>query len=430
MTHRPLSNWVVAVRGSGEGAARWDPSAGVNDGDERADARHSRKFSTGWERSRVDLGLGYGALGLVQRETGRTVVEVSEASKPIAITEAGLAIVEHIERHWPEAELNPRELEVISAEDATLRHLLLSRLADEGQPRAELFHTLPWHLVTRLADQVIAAVRGSSSPPDVRLRHWFVPVGSRFTAALDQLAAGLRAADPIVVRMGGTSLCARLLTVDVARMPRSTRRVLAQLLDELTVRNPFLAYWSARAAARLAGEAGPSAAEENAVRLPARLPAAADTHRGIRRHERRLDRGLLTVDLAVTSTGQMEVSVEASPPPGRPGLAGELYQVMIVPMNVRGDDGPQAYFVPLGDVAGRLAGAMSIPVLATELEIEQSGPPIGVAEARFLAEADLDRSLRAVRTRAGLRPWRKLAAALPAGHVLGSMVAETLRGNR
>ncbi|MGW0809815.1 hypothetical protein [Nonomuraea sp. NPDC002799] len=433
MTHRPLSNWVASVRGPELPTVTWEPVADVNDGDERADARHLTTFTDGWQRRRFALDLGYGALGLIHRRTGQAVVELSETSRPIAVTPAGVALIDRIEEHWPEADLDSGDLDVLGNEDLPLRHLLLSRLADEGHPRAELFHLLPWHLVSELAGQVIAALRGSSAGPDVRLRHWFTPAGSRFTAALDQLGAGLRARNAAVVRAGGTALCARLLELDVRRVPRSTRRVLRRLLRELVARDHFLTYWAERASASLLGE-GEAGADEPALRLRTSLPAAAESQRGVRRHSRRLRRDPFVVDLTVTGTGRLEVGVEAGLTAGHAAAVAATYQVMVLRLEVRTGDAGQTYVIPLQRLPGALAGAITVPLRTGETEIEYdvglTGPPIGVTEARLLAPEDVRRSLRAVRTRMGLRPWQDLADALPAGHVLRSMVDDAIGRTR
>ncbi|WP_155344667.1 hypothetical protein [Acrocarpospora pleiomorpha] len=409
------------------GIVPWDPFGDVNDGDERADARHLPWFTQGWQRRRVELDLGYGALGLVHQSTGHAVVELTESSRPIPVTAAGLAIIDRIEGRWPEADLDAGDLDVISGEDLALRHLLLSRLADEGLPLPELFHTLPWHLVSELAEQVIAALRGGMASPDVRLRHWFAPAGSRFTAALDQIGAGLRAGDDLAVRVGRTALCTRLLEAKVPRVPLSTRQVLCGLMDELAVRDPFLAYWARQASERLAPEGGTGARDEGSVHLPTRLPAAADTRRRIRRQTRRIYQDPFVIDLTVTDTGRLEIDVEAGLASADPAPVIDPYHVMVLPLDVHGGDGERAYFVPLQRVPGGLAGAISIPLAAggaeVEYEVGLAGPPIGTAEARFLPEDDMKRSLLAVRTRTALRPWQDLAAAMPAGHVLRSMVA-------
>ncbi|MFI6904488.1 hypothetical protein ACIBKY_24730 [Nonomuraea sp. NPDC050394] len=403
-----------------------DAGAAVNDGDERADARHLPEFGHGWRRERVALGDGRAVLGLVHRATARKVVELSETSEPILISQAGLEVIDRIEEGWPESAPDAGELAVLADENFAIRHLLLSRLVAEGAPPAELFHILPWQLVSKVAEQIIATWTGRPPSREPRLRHWFTPAGSRFTAALEQLRAGQRTTNSGVVRVGATFLCAELLQVEVPRLPRGTRDALARLMLELAERDPFLSYWSRRAARRLrrTDEA------EDSVHLRTTMQPAAETRAGIRRSTSHLRRDPFAIDVTITSTGRLEISVATRLPARSAALVADDYRVMVAGVEVRTNDGELGYVIPLRPLPDRLAGAISLRAPANAFEVGAAKPPIGAAEVRFLTEDVLRRSLAGVTTRTALRPWQELAGLLPADHRLRDMVSAMTGGAR
>ncbi|GAA0971907.1 hypothetical protein GCM10009555_024060 [Acrocarpospora macrocephala] len=423
MPHKPLSNWTIAVHRPETGTARWDPSADVNDGDDRADARLLPEFGAGWLRRRVTLDISPGVLGLVHQESGRIVVELDEMAQPIEVSEAGLAIIDRIEAQWPEAVLDAAELEALGNERIPLRHLLVRRLAEEGDPPAELFHVLPWDLVSRLAEEVIAALQGTTPGTPIWLRHWFTPAGSRFTAALEQLAAGQRAADATVARLGATALCARLPRLEISRVPRVARLGLSRLMDVLASGDPFLAYSARLASQHLTGDDHAGARNGHLVRLTSTLRPAAATDRRIRRHSEQLHRDPFTIDLHVTDTGRLEIDVAATLTPDLAATVSRTYHVMVLPVDVRGTDGDFSYFIPLQVTSDGLVGFASLPMPSGEFEVTFDDPPIGLAEVKFLHADDLRSSVRTVRTNRALRPWRELAARLPADHPLHGLLA-------
>ncbi|MEU1722538.1 hypothetical protein [Nonomuraea sp. NPDC005692] len=401
MPAKPLSNWVRPAA---------DPYGDVNDGDERADARQLPHFAHGWRHDRAD-----GALVLVHEQTGERLVEVDETCTPIRVTQEGLRVLRRIEDAWPHAPWDAESIAVLAAEDRPLRYLLLARLVTEGEPPPQLFHVLPWELVTRLAEQVRATLRGPAAVPGILSRHWFAPAGSRFTAALDQLAAGLRFGDATAARAGATALCSRISELQAARVPAVTREALSLLLLELPSRDPLLAHFASRSAERLleAADVG-----EGAVRVPIALPPAADTS-GVRRMRYRLRRDPLEVEAVVTSSGVLELGVTARLDPGRAGYVAETYGVVVS----RVDVGPRTFLIPLDRHADGLSGTLPVRLPLREFDVDVTLPAIGGFEVAGLSEEDLLPSLPASLPRPALRLWRELAAELRDDHVLHSLLA-------
>ncbi|MBB5779332.1 hypothetical protein [Nonomuraea jabiensis] len=404
-----MSDWILRI-GMTE----------VNDGDERADARNLPMFASGWLRNRVPLEGGLFVLGLVHPGTGTTVLELDDAGQPIPVTAEGLAIIERIENRWPRADVSAEDVAVLSGEPVELRFLLLSRLAREGSPAPRLFHTLPWHLVTRAAHEIDTALRGVEPMTATRLRHWFTPAGSRFTAAIDQIAAGLRAGDDEAVRVGGTALCTRLLIANTERIPGETRHALCGLVETLASRDPFLRHSAALATARLRH---PGQTSGEPLRLTSRLQPAASADRQVRKNIQEFLRPPFTMRLTVRSQGRLQLSVRAAL---RPELAAaaDAYRVMLVRLTVRGDGEETPYVIPLRRGPDGLMGVASLRVSWGEFELRMDGPPIGLAEAELLTEAELRHSIRSVETGAELLPWQELSARLRSHHPLHALLGE------
>jgi len=422
MVHKPLSAWVVAVELSADGTARWSPSADVNYGDERADARTLPEFSDGWRRQAVPLDLGYLALALVRDGAGEAVVEVDNRARPVRVSAAAAALISSLEDAWPDAALSGGDLAVLAREDTVVRYLVAGRLENEGDPPPELFHVLPWNLVERLAGQVADALDGVPLPPDItELGHWFSPVGSRFTAALEQLDEGLRSQEPALARVAATALCSRLLQVPAARLPELTRVALSRLARSLDRMDPFLRFSARRVAARLAlgGETG----EVRALRLDAQLAAAADDEPGVRTESLDALREPFTVRLVVTATRRAEVTVSAPLSPELQAQVDTSYGVMLMPVRVTAGVGSTRYVIPLGSSGGRLHGQLDLPVPAGQfIEADADGPPVGVPEAALLSPDEVRRSIRALRTVSGRAVWDRVAELLPEGHLLRTVI--------
>ena len=426
MSHRPLSTWVVPVRLSVGDSARWEPPRDVNYGDERADARALPAFAAGWHRRAIALDIGYRSLGLVREAPDEAVIEVDDLARPVRVTDRGAQVISRMEDDWPDASVSADDLAVLAGEEVEVRYLVVARLAAEGHPPPALFHILPWDLVNRLADQVTAMLSGAAPLQVIALRHWFTPVGSRFTAALEQLDEGLREQDPAIIRIAATALCGRLLEVDTSRLPRSTRQALAGLVTALRPVDGFLAFTAARAAGWLTrdGNAVKAAREPRVLRLGTRLPSAADTEEEIRTQSRDAVREPFTVRLTVTATGRAEITVSARLPEDQLPWVTRAYGVILVPVRVAAADGSTRYLLPLGYSDGEVSGRLNLAVPPGDfVEADLDGPPIGAAEASLLNVTEVERSIRALRTRSAREMWSQLATLLPRAHPLRAVIA-------
>ncbi|MGH3251052.1 MAG: hypothetical protein ACRDOI_33250 [Trebonia sp.] len=423
MAHRPLSAWIGPAELSAGGTARWDYPPAVNYGDERADARDLPEFAGGWQRRAIALDAGYPALGLVRPGSGEAVIELDNYGRPVRASEAAAGVISRAEDSWPHGALSSADLAVLAGEDKTVGYLLADRLVAEGDPPAELFHVLPWELVDQLAARVASMLDGELPAREaIHLGHWFAPAGSRFTAALEQLDEGLRGRDPALARVGATALCSRLLAVDPARLPEPTRLALAGLAGRLSEADPFVAFTARRAADRLGpGGAAPGV---SAIRLGTRLPAAADTVTGVRTESLDAAREPFTVRLLVTATGRANISVSAPLSEPLERLVLDSYGVMLVPVRVTGEGGSTRYLIPLRSADGRLSGRLDLPVPGGRfVEADTDGPPVGAAEAAFLSPAEVQRSIRGLRTMSGRAPWLQLAELLPEASPLRAVIA-------
>jgi hypothetical protein len=425
MDHRPLSEWVTALPLSPDGSVRWDPGYEVNVGDELADAREMREFQRGWQRRSVPIDLGYDALALVNGSASVALIELGDVATPIRITADGANAIARLEEDWPHAVPSQAELAVLGREGADVRYLLLARLEAEGRPEPAMFHILPWELVNQLAAEVASVLGGGSPPRQITfLGHWFTPAGSRITAALEQLDQGLRDQDTAMVRIAQTALCARVLEVDVARLPDATRQALAGLITRLPARDRFLAFSASTGVQRLVGEDGADSAPEVSLRLDARLPAAADSKTGIRRVTREAISEPYVVQLTVTATGRAEVSVRAPLPAQQAEWLAESYGVLLQPVLVASTRGSTRYFIPLQHSGGEVSGRLNVAIPpGPTVEASLAGPPIGASEAKYLTGTEVQRSIRGLRARSELMLWDRLAAALPADHPLRSVIA-------
>jgi hypothetical protein len=409
--HRPLSDWVTDVVLDLDGVARRDPWAIPNGGDERADARKMERFArSSWQRRRVQLPDGVGALGLIDAETGEAVVELDQVATPIPVTDQGLALIEMFEEAWPDVRVSADDLRVLRGESIPVRYHLLDRLASEGRPSAELFHVLPWPMVERLAGEIVAALDGKGPASTVAVYHWFVPTGSRFTGALEQLNEGLRTGQIELVRAASTGLCLQLLSLDISRVPAASRNALRALVERLPRRDPFLLHAAQRAADRLKGAGRPD--PRSVIQLPALLAPAAVAES--RAHTERLGREPLTINATVTDTGRLTVAVWAAMGPEEVQRAVEAYGVVLVRVTVRAGEESTGYLIPLHPRAPGLVGDLDVPGPRQDVEVTVDEAPIGAGEARFLNVDEVLRSVRGAK-RAGYAAWKRLAVQLPPG---------------
>jgi hypothetical protein len=404
-------------------AAAWSPPTDINYGDERADARALPEFSDGWQRRAIQLNTGYLALGLVLGASSEAVIELDNRARPVRVSEAAAGIIGRLEDSWPDAALTGGDLAVLAREDHVVRYLLADRLVAEGDPPPELFHILPWELVTQLAGQLTDMLAGAAAPTAVIvLGHWFTSAGSRFTAALEQLDEGLRDQDLLLARIAATALCARLLDQAPARLPAPTRTALGRLAVSLDRVDPFLRFAARRAAARLVP--GADAGEARAPRLSTRLAAAADTAAGVRTESRDTVRDPFVLQLMVTATGRAEVVVSAPLPPDLRDRVDYTYAVMLLPVRITGEQAATRYLVPLRRSGGQLTGRLDLPVpVGRFVEADIDGPPIGAAETAFLRPDEVRFSIRGLRTRSGRAPWSQIAELLPTAHPLREVIA-------
>ncbi|WP_446041143.1 hypothetical protein [Streptomyces sp. SID1121] len=431
-THRPLTLWVQDARPVGPGPVR-AAHGPVNDGDERADARHLARFSTGWERCALPLADGGHGLGLTEPATGEAVLELDDFGRPLPADPATAGAVAAIERRWPADRLERYEEAVLHDADPGLRYSLLDRLAAEGGPGPECFHVLPWERVDLIADQVTAALAtgGPPTPPAVRLRHYFAPAGSRFTAALEQLASALRSGDPRLRRVATTALCARLAGAATGRMPETTRERLRLLLDAVGHEDAFLSATAALAADRLAGAfpapyAPPEPGGREVVRWTLPYGRAASVRNrfaplasaGSTSAEDEVRRAAFTLTLNVSSTGRLYVMVTAPLDPATTDLLARGYdEVLLLPVRVTGAVEGHELYVLLRPLEDRLAGDLRMTA-TTERDItaDQAGPPLGLADLPSLDPEAVRRTLACQVRASDRRRWRGLLERLPEGH--------------
>ncbi|MGW6841368.1 hypothetical protein [Streptomyces sp. NPDC054958] len=464
--HRPLTTWVRDARPSGPapgdntpipGQVRgngatlpsdpgplWAAHGPINDGDERADARSLDRFRTGWERGSLPLADGGHGLALIEPATGAAVLELDDLGAPLPADPATAEVVAAIERRWPAERLEPAEQALLTAAHPGLRYSLLDRLAAEGRPEPECFHVLPWERVDRLADEVTAAL-GASGPAEgdaaagrpVRLRHYFAPAGSRFTAALEQLGSALRAADPRRRRVATTALCARLAGAATGRIPQPTRERLIRLLDAVGRDDAFLYATAALASERLAGAfAAPGLG--NAVVGTARVGIADVVwHRldygrpatvrnrfaplasgGTDAAEDEVLRAAFSLTLTVQDDGRLYVAVSAPFDTATAALlAGGYDEVLLLPVHITGAVEGSELYVLLTPFSDRLSGDLKMTVAAeSEVTADQAGPPLGLADLPFLDPEAVRRTLACQVRASDRRRWRQLLDRLPAGH--------------
>ena len=417
--HRPLCEWVADVSAAQDGIASLDPWALPNRGDRWSDARRSPRFDEGWERRLVRLRTSAGelaVLGLARKE--EFVVELDDTAAPIPVSSEVLEVIDRYERDWPDVHPQDGDHERLAAASPVLGHALLERLATEADSVAPaLFHVLPWDAATRVADEVTAALEAMAAgrpgtPSPIFLRHWFTPTGSRFSAALDQLNAGVADRDASLVREGATALCARLLDADADRFPRPARLALASLIRGLAERDPLLDYTAEPAAERL---------ERNTRRdgprmlLSSELELAASGDEQ-REHSEEIRTGSLIVDAAVTQGGMLSITAEFELTPEQTRFALETYGNVIVRLLLVDDeDEARALLIALTPTPLGLGGSVDLVAPGGLVSALPDGPPIGTPESWLLEPAEVAASFLVAdeETKAA---WRVMAAPLPEHH--------------
>lgn len=419
--HRPLCEWTADVPAAPDGIADWNPWTPPNGGDRWSDARQMPRFDSGWERRLVRLRTPAGeqaVLGLARKD--ELVVELDDAAAPVRISPEALEVIDRYERSWPDVRPENGDSELLAGESRVLTHALLDRLSAEagaGSVPPALYHILPWEDVTTVAREVTTALaymeKGmASTASSTSLRHWFTPTGSRFSAALDQLNAGVADGDPSLVREGGTALCARLLDAEPARFPQPARRSLAELARMLADRDPLLGFAATRAADRLEREARGDL-PRLLVRSELGLAAGRDEQR---EHSEQISAGRLRVHTAVTQGGMLSITAEFELSPAQVRSALESYGTVIVRLRLVDDqDVARLVLIPMSSYMNEFAGSVDLVAPGGIVSVLPEGPPIGTAESWTLDPRDVGDSFRIadVETAAA---WRALASALPAHH--------------
>lgn len=419
--HRPLCEWTADVSAVRDGIADWDPWAPPNGGDRWSDARQMPRFDSGWKRRLVRLRTPAGEQGVLglARE-GELVVELDDTAAPVRISPEALEVIDRYERSWPDARPEGGDEERLAGESRVLTYALLDRLSAEagaGSVPPTLFHVLPWQDVTTVAREVTTALAHLAKGMAVTasstfLRHWFTPTGSRFSAALDQLNAGLADGDQRLMREGGTALCARLLDAEPGRFPRSARQSLAALARMLADGDPLLGFTARRAADRLEREA-----DEDVPRILVRSELGiAASGEDQREHSEQMSVGLLHVNTAVTQGGMLSITAEFELSPAQIRSALESYGTVIVRLRLVDEEGvARLLLIPMSSFMTEFAGSVDLAAPGGFVSVLPEGPPIGTAESWTLDPRDVDASFRIadVETKAA---WRALASALPAHH--------------
>ncbi|HEX8869558.1 MAG TPA: hypothetical protein VF821_28105, partial [Lentzea sp.] len=243
--HRPLSDWIAFVTGT------YGELGPVNGGQHRLDARHMRRFHTGWSRVAVPLANGTSALGL-RDATGTTAVELDDQGMPIAVSAQGLNTLRQLEKSWPRSGELVADL---GEETLPLRYWLLDRMAEEGSPPDDAFSILPWRLLDGLVEAISTGLESSRMPRiRVEARHWLTPAIKRVTGPLEQIDEGLRTGSRFSARQGVSRLLDSLCNIGLSRVPEASRARLRVLVNQIGEQESTYRHAAGIAAARLAGE--------------------------------------------------------------------------------------------------------------------------------------------------------------------------------
>lgn len=247
-TYRPLSAWVARLA---DDSGRLGP---INDGDDRADARSLSFFAQGWSRLAVPWN-GHTVLGLRRNSDALTVVELDDYGTPIAVGPQAASVIERIEAGWPS--VAGEDVLRLGSESLALRYWLLERLDAEGEPPDSAFAILPWDLLDRAADAVSAAFETPGEIGElVEMRHWLTPAVRGLTGPLEQLDYGLRDSQSEVAGSAATGLLANLRDLPLSRIPETSRRRIAVLVEHLQSAYPEHRTLARTVIERLTGDSG------------------------------------------------------------------------------------------------------------------------------------------------------------------------------
>jgi hypothetical protein len=283
--HRPLSAWVARVM---PGTSTLGP---INDGDERADARHLDLFLDEWQRAALSW-RGDPACGLVRTADGLGVVELDQHGQPIVVEPGAVETIRRIERDWPRVD---GQLEQLRDAPLALRYWLLERLDEEGEPPDEAFGILPWDLLDRCADAIASMLRpGGAMLAPVEIRYWLTPAVRGVSGPLEQLDEGLRTGDGATADQGAITLLTNLRDLPLVRIPEPSRRRLAEVARMLGRAYPRHHDLARQVTHRLEGGADPVPDDLSALAFAALTPAAYLSENG----PRAATRGVLDFDEA------------------------------------------------------------------------------------------------------------------------------------
>jgi hypothetical protein len=379
------------------------------------DARTFDRFDQAWIRMRTTVvardGQSYQALSLHRPEVGETVVELDNYGLPLAVSDAGVALIDRIEQEWPARQLDRVDREILAAESAELRYLLLSRLVGEATPAAEVFHVLAWSDVDAVAAATLLRLQGQPAQHVPELGHLLTPAVVGVTGPLEQLHEGLATADSDLVRRGGSGFCQGLLAVDVARIPTASRELLSDLATAVGDANPFVRHTASIAAARLGGEPSTSFT----ANFTADLPDAAATHSVRFANWQFADASPLSVWAQVDQAGSLSISVNYSVPGGSErDRVLRNYAGMFQPITVVTEQQRHRYWVALSIRQRRVSGTINLIPEGT-FRIEADSVPVDTTELRTISPAELEPSVFATDNE-GLEVWRAQADQLPVRH--------------
>ncbi|WIM99858.1 hypothetical protein ACTOB_003524 [Actinoplanes oblitus] len=412
--HRPLSDWVATAVEDGGGLGP------INDGADREDARRLARFHDGWQRAGFPAaGAPTLMLGLTRAAPPQAVIELDDTGRPILVSHRALTVIREIEEAWPPDRFTSRQHAVLSTESITVRHALVDRLDSEGTPDPDVYWLLPWaDLLDEFVLQLVRALREGEPAPAIRLRHWFNPVGARFTAALEQLGEGVRRGDPVMTRLGAAGFLRRIQRVNAPRIPATTRTGLAELAGELARREEIHRFWGRRVAALLTeDQPGPL----DRVRLSSEAPAVAATDRAGGASLETLRVPPFTVTLRLDEDYRtLTILVEADT---------ELSEPVFLPVDLSRPGDNRRFHVPVTRRLAGFAGRLELREITGGHQVSVSEPALMLAEAAALTPAEVLPSLlpfRYMSDRPGRDAWARAAATLPPGSPLATTVATAL----
>lgn len=422
--HRPLSDWVAAVDQGPHDRTRLLP---INDGADRRDARQLTKFRSGWRRAAVSVrpadGVEFTALGLLRDDPSEVVIELDGAGRPIPIANSGLRAIEAVERRWPASELTSAETADLGAESVVLRHALVDRLDSEGSPVPEVYWLLPWDLLVVFADRLTAALDGGAAVPAMRMRHWFGPVGTRFTAAMEQLAEGIRRGDQGMARIGAAIFLRRLQRVEAHRIPPQARDALARLVQAVGAGNEFHAYW-ARRIFEFLRDLDIEVTRPKQVRLSSLAAATANTGPGAGSVVESLVVPPFTVtfDVDPRRTTTLTIIVETT------GVR-DTEDAVFLPVDLLLADEMLRFYIAVTHRPEGFAGWLELRGVEGTYQATVNEPPLGAGEMATLTAEDIRPSLVPFRYMSDLpasAAWARTAAQLPTGSPLISVIDSAL----